>query len=208
MARVACARCPREFKTQNGLAWHVSREHADAGVRGNGDGNAEDQGTHEGFAAGEVASAVPEMTVDGLSDWLAEFDATMGTTTESLSSVRDRLDGLSARFGELESKIAGHIDDHAAESSSLRAEVGNLRDQIQAVSLLVYGLDWDRREANDPTYVGFLRLAHTPDVEQLNQARQTVERVVDAERGRFLSERMDIDLSAVPTASSWQRSQP
>ena len=203
MARVACTQCTREFKTENGLAWHVSRDHADASLQGNGDGNAEAQASPVGSPAGGVASAVPEMAVDGLSDGLAEVDATMRTTTESLSSVQHRLDGLSARFGELDSKIAGYIDDHAGESSSLRAEVGNLRDQIQAVSILVHGLDWDRREANDPTYVGFLRLAHTPAVEQLNQARQTVERVVDAERGRFLSERMDIDLSAVPTASSW-----
>ena len=178
MARVACTQCTREFKTENGLAFHVSREHADAGVRGNGDGNAEDQRTHMGLAPGEVASAVPEMTVAALADRLAEIDTSIRTVAESLGGVQDEVTNLSARFEQLERRIARHSNDHTTEDSARRSEMGDLRDQIQGVSVLVYDLDSDRRKASGTIFGQLLRLPHTPDVAQLNQARQTVERAV------------------------------
>ena len=208
MARVACTHCTRQFRTENGLAWHVAREHANVGVRSDGDGSAEAQGSNVGLAAGEAASAGSETTTDALSHWLAEVDATVHLTAEFLSSVQDRVDGLSARFEELASQIARHGDDHAPMDSALRHEIADLRDQVQAASVLAHSLDWSRQQADGPKRNRLLRLAHRPDVAQLKQARQTVERAVDHERDRFFSESLGIDFSAVPVTSSWQRSKP
>ena len=112
MPTLACSNCPKTFKTQNGLRWHLAHAHLDLVEKGSTGARGIPAVPCEGEA--EELPDMAGLTEDKLEVLLhetlkrvEELQSTHGLDSESCESVQEDLGRIGGRVKELEAITGG-----------------------------------------------------------------------------------------------------
>ena len=177
MATLACSNCPKTFKTQNGLTWHLAHAHLSPVVESPPRVQEILVATYEGEAKGLPDMA--DLTKDKLEALLhetlkraEELQVSHGLDSESAESMQDDLSRIGERVKELEActgcltALRSEVKSQESGIASLKRQLAERDAVIASLCRLVLKLDTDHKERHT-----FADLAVDRSEATVNEAR-------------------------------------
>ena len=142
MAQLQCIHCPKSFKTESGLEWHLVHLHV---------GAASPVAQMESQPLAGEGGTPPPMEVveleEGDDDWTEAILASLNEVTQIQRQLGTDMGQLRARLERLESAEAAtgglkkDADDLKASITSLDRTVSEIQSICEAMAWIIWGLD-------------------------------------------------------------------